>query len=78
MATDKGYHQREENPHQGFGSTDAAATEARAETKSSRSDQERAVQTGREETRPTGVSRRSAKTPVYGYGSAGVTPFSLM
>ena len=78
MATDKGYHQREENPHQGFGSTEPAATEARAETKSSRSDQERAVQTGREETRSPGVGRRSPKTPVYGYGSAGFSPFSLM
>src|SRR2546429_179516 len=65
MATDKGYQQREENPHQGFGSTGATTTDARAETKSSRGDQERAVQTGREETRSTGVSRRSTTTPVY-------------
>jgi len=78
MATDKGYHQREENPHQGFGATGANPTEARAETKSSRSDQERSVQTGREQARPAGVSRRSPTTPAYGYGSGALSPFSLM
>ena len=78
MATDKGYQQREENPHQGFGATGANATEARAETKSSRSDQERSVQTGREQARSTGVSRRSPTTPGYGYGSGALSPFSLM
>jgi len=78
MATDKGYQQREENPHQGFGAAGANTTEPRAETKSSRSDQERAVQTGREQARGTGVSRRSPTTPGYGYGSSALSPFSLM
>lgn len=78
MAPDKGYQQREENPHQGFSSTGATATDPRTENKSSRSDQERAVQTGREEGRSTGVSRRSPGTSVYGYGSGALSPFSMM
>lgn len=78
MAADKGYQQREENPHQGashsFGRP--SETASRSEPTSARSDQERAIQTGRE--RDTGVARRQQTSPAYGPGAGQFTPFTMM
>jgi len=77
MATDKGYHQREENPHQGFAAAGAAA-DVRTESAGERGDQERSIRTERDDTRSTGVNRRPSTTPVYGGVSGALNPFSLM
>ena len=77
MATDKGYHQTEENPHQGFAVAGAAA-DVRKESAGERSDQERSIRTERDDTRSTDVNRRPSTTPVYGVGSGALNPFSLM
>jgi HSP20 family protein len=71
MPTDKGHQQREENPHQGF------ATETRKEGSTERGDQERTIQTGRDDIRSTGVSRRSPAS-VYRSDASTLSPFSLM
>lgn len=57
MATDKGYHQTEENPHQGFAVAGSAA-DVRKESAGEHSEQERAIRTERDDTRSTGVNRR--------------------
>ena len=77
MANDKGYHQREENPHQGFAVAGSAA-DLRKEAAGERSDQERTIRTERDDKRSTGVNRRPSTTPVYGGGSGALNPFSLM
>ncbi|MFL5606185.1 MAG: Hsp20/alpha crystallin family protein [Gemmatimonadaceae bacterium] len=55
-----------------------ARNEGRPEAGSSRSDQERAIQAGREGSRSTGVGRRAQTSPVYGAGASLATPFTLM
>jgi len=79
MAADKGYQQREENPHQGashsFGRP--ASTANQNESTAGRGDQERAIQTGREEGRSTRVSR-GPQTSVSGPGTGLFTPFTMM
>ncbi len=77
MANDKGYHQREENPHQGFAAAGSAA-DVPKEAAGERSDQERAIRTERDDKRSTGVNRRPSTTPVYGGSSGALNPFSLM
>jgi HSP20 family protein len=80
MAADnKGYHQREENPHQGFGTAEPpGATASRKESGTDRSDQERSIQTGREANRSAGVSRRSQTPSVVGPGAGQLRPFTMM
>jgi HSP20 family protein len=46
--------------------------------RSNRTDQERALQTGRESASSTGLSRRPQTAPVYGPGRGEVSPFGLM
>ena len=73
--------QRNENGAEGrttHSPASTANTRGRADATSNRSEQERALQTGREDTRPTGVSRRAQTTPVHGPGSGQLSPFSLM
>lgn len=80
MAADKGYHQREENPHQGFAASpeETAEAVARKESGTDRSDQERSIQTGRDVNRSTNVGRRSQTPSVVGPGAGQVRPFMMM
>ena len=79
MPADKGYQQREENPHQGASHSFGRPSETANRTETSaRSDQERAIQTGRDTTRSTAISRRAQTQPVYGPGAGLFTPFRMM
>lgn len=75
MAADKGYQQRDENPHQGPSATLGKASD-KQEAGKERSDRQRPVETGREGG-STGVARSGLASPVYG-GSAATAPFTLM
>ena len=55
-----------------------ARSEGRREPGAGRGDQERAIPTGRERSRSTGVAARGQTSPVYGAGANLTTPFSLM
>ena len=58
---------------------DAARNETRDASRSGRGDRERAIQTGRNADRSTGMTQRGQTSPVYGPGAArGTTPFALM
>jgi HSP20 family protein len=79
-ADDKGYDQREENPHQGFraSETPPLTETSRKESGAGRGDQERSIQTGREGNRSAGVGRRSQTPSVYGSGTSQLRPFTMM
>src|SRR6266545_8033982 len=81
MARDKGI-QREENPTRGTGKAAGRQPEVteRSEARTGRGDQQRAIQTGREGSTSTAVSRRPATWPVYEPGVSPFTasPFGLM
>jgi len=64
MAADTGYQERDENRQQS--------------SRTDRGDRERTIQTGREEGRSTGISRRQPTTPTYGFGRGQLSPFSMM
>jgi len=64
-------------PTQGTNTADARNV-GRRESGAGRGDQERAIQTGREGSRSTGVATRGQTSPVYGAGSNLTTPFTLM
>src|SRR3954469_24281245 len=55
-----------------------ARNEGRRESGAGRGDQERAIQTGPEGSRSTGVATRGQTSPVYGAGANLTTPFTLM
>jgi len=62
----------------GGASTSTRSSETARTAQQKRSDQEQSIQTGRENSRSTGISRRGQTSPVYGPGTAGFTPFTLM
>jgi HSP20 family protein len=71
MPRDSGYHQREENPHQG-----ASHSFGKPHEEPERTDRERAIETGRERVRQTpSVGRPQSISPAQGSSSS---PFSLM
>ncbi len=90
MADDRGYHQREENPHQGASHSFGRPSEGTAQGSEGRtgetaergartqSDQERAIRTNRERERTTEVGRRRGTSSVYGSGYGASSPFTLM
>lgn len=90
MADDSGYHQREENPHQGashsFGrpaegrepGAEARTGETAERSARTPSDQERAIRTNRERDQSAEVVRRRGTTPAYGSPYATTSPFTLM
>jgi len=83
MAPDKGYQQRDENPNQGSTrtfstSSDAANRDESISGRADRGDRERAIQTGREGNRATGITRRQQTSPTYGTGRGQLTPFTMM
>jgi HSP20 family protein len=87
MASDRGQQQREGNQPQATsrssGTTGAAdrtetRDQIRDETRATGADQERQIQTGREGTSSTGVSRRSQSSPLYGSGAGRVSPLMVM
>jgi len=80
MAADKGYHQREENPHQGFAADpeETAEAVARKEAGTDKGDQERSIQRGRDVSRSTGGGRRPQTPSVLGPGTGQIRPFSMV
>lgn len=90
MADDGGYHQREENPHQGASHSFGRPAERAEQGSEGRSgetaergartpaDQERTIRTNRERGQSAEVSRRRGTTPAYGSPYATTSPFTLM
>jgi len=70
---DHGYQQHEENSHQS-----ASHSVGKSAERNERADQERSIQTGRENDRTANVARRQQTSPTYGMTGGHFTPFTMM
>ena len=80
MAVDRAQQQREENPTRGTRSSSDKQTDTskQGESITARGEQERAIRTGRETGRPTGLAHRQLTSPIYGGEAGQFTPFTMM
>jgi HSP20 family protein len=80
MAVDRAQQQREENPTRGTRSSSEkqADTSKQSESLTGRGEQERAIRTGRETSRPTGTTPRQLTSPIYSLEGGQFTPFTMM
>lgn len=80
MAVDRAQQQREENPTRGTRSSSEKQTDTSKQGGSitGRGEQERAIRTGRETYRSTGLSQRPLTSPIYSLEGGQFTPFTMM